>query len=140
MRRVPLFGAPPEPEKSLQNRIFEYILQVQQSAIQLKMNHWQTESLSEHKTLDKIFEGLHEFADELAESTMGEFGRPKITTTHLTISDRTITSAKWTLDNLKESTQDLIEELRVSGHEGLLALLGDFDAQLKKYLYLITLR
>lgn len=46
---------------------------------QTKLLHWQTESLAEHKSLDKLFKVLVETGDELAESVMGKYGRPELT-------------------------------------------------------------
>jgi DNA-binding ferritin-like protein len=45
---------------------------------QTKLLHWQTESLAEHKSLDKLFKVLVETGDELAESVMGKYGRPEL--------------------------------------------------------------
>lgn len=136
MRPTPIIEG---PEKSLSSRIFEYILGLQKSATQLKMNHWQTESYAEHKANDKFVKILLNFADDFAEAAMGELGRPKINTFPMTISDRSITSTKWVLENIKSETNEIIQELRISEFEGLLALVGDFDAELKKAIYLITL-
>lgn len=127
------------PEKSLNSKIFDYILKLKQCSVQLKMNHWQTESYAEHKATDSFVGAIDDFADALAESTMGELGRPRINTFTLTISDRSITSSKWVLESIKSETDELINELRVTEFEGLLALAGDFDVELKKTLYLITL-
>jgi len=46
---------------------------------QTKLLHWQTESYSEHKALDKLFDKLVGLTDTLVESTMGKYGRPKLT-------------------------------------------------------------
>jgi hypothetical protein len=46
--------------------------------IQIKLLHWQTESLSEHKALDKMFKDLVDLGDELVESVMGKYGRPHL--------------------------------------------------------------
>ena len=137
----PRFGAPRdlEPTKSLNSLIFEYISKLQQASLQLRMNHWQTESYAEHKATDGFIGELNDFIDSLGESTIGELGRPRINTQTLTVSDINITSTKWVIESIKTETQKIIEELRVSEFEGLLALLGDFDAVVKKTAYLITL-
>ena len=136
MRPIPGFES---PEKSLNSKIFEYLLNLQKCAVQLRMNHWQTESYAEHMATDGFITVITAFVDALGESTIGELGRPKINTVNLTISDRSITSTKWVLESIKTETDELVNELRVTEFEGLLALVGDFDAELKKALYLITL-
>ena len=45
---------------------------------QTKLLHWQTESLAEHKALDKLFGDLVDLGDELVESVMGKYGRPNL--------------------------------------------------------------
>lgn len=126
-------------QKSLKDKIFDYLMNLQKWEIQLRINHWQTDSYAEHKATDTAIGGIHSFVDALGESAMGEFGRPKINTNHITISDRNITSTKWVLESIKTETSEILSELKTTEYEGLLALVGDFDAELKKYLYLITL-
>jgi hypothetical protein len=46
---------------------------------QTKLLHWQTKSLAEHESLDKLFEELVNTGDELVESVMGKYGRPELT-------------------------------------------------------------
>ena len=124
---------------SLNDKIFSYLLKLQQHAAQLRMNHWQTESFAEHKATDGFIGAIYDFVDSLAESSMGEFGRPRISTVNLSVSDMSTTSTKWVLENIKEETLEILSELKVTEYEGLLALVGDFDAELKKVMYLITL-
>ena len=45
---------------------------------QTKLLHWQTISVSEHESLDKLFEDLVELGDELVETVMGKYGRPQL--------------------------------------------------------------
>ena len=46
---------------------------------QTKLLHWQTKSLAEHESLDKLFGELVDTGDELVESVMGKYGRPELT-------------------------------------------------------------
>jgi len=46
---------------------------------QTKLLHWETISLAEHESLDKLFEELVDLGDELVESVMGKYGRPQLT-------------------------------------------------------------
>jgi hypothetical protein len=141
LNQMPLekrFG-PPNLQKSLKDKLFDYLMKLQQSAAQLKMNHWQTESFAEHKATDGFVDAIYASMDAIAESTMGEFGRPKMNTVNLTVSDINITSTKWVLESLKSETSEIIAELKTTEYEGLLALVGDFDGELKKVMYLTTL-
>jgi hypothetical protein len=45
---------------------------------QIKLLHWQTKSYAEHKALDKLFNGIIGFQDDLVEVIMGKYGRPTI--------------------------------------------------------------
>jgi hypothetical protein len=45
---------------------------------QIKIIHWQTESYSEHKALDKLFNTLGEHIDRWVETFMGKYGRIKL--------------------------------------------------------------
>lgn len=128
-----------EDQKLLVDKLFEFILQLQQGAAQLKMNHWQTKNYAEHKITDNFINTIIKYIDKIAETTIGELGRPKINTTHLTISDNSITSTIWVLNLLKQYTQNIIEEIRLTKYEGILDLLGEFDAKLKKTIYLSSL-
>ena len=127
------------PQKSLKDKIFDYIIKLNQAALQLRINHWQTESYAEHKATDKFIGEIYSFIYSLAESTMGEMGRPKFNTTHLSVSDLSITSTKWVLESIKNDTFEILAELKVTDYEGLLSLTADFDLKLKKVIYLITL-
>jgi hypothetical protein len=48
---------------------FEYMLCI-------KMLHWQTHSLGEHKATDKLFSGMLPIMDMITEVAMGKYGRP----------------------------------------------------------------
>lgn len=45
---------------------------------QIKLLHWQTKSYAEHKALDKLFNGIIDFQDDLVEVIMGKYGRPTL--------------------------------------------------------------
>lgn len=46
---------------------------------QIKLLHWQTKSYAEHKALNKLFNGIVSFQDNLVETIMGKYGRPNLT-------------------------------------------------------------
>lgn len=53
---------------------------------QTKLLHWQTISLAEHKSLDKLFDDIVNLGDELVESVMGKYGRPQLGDEMLTMT------------------------------------------------------
>jgi DNA-binding ferritin-like protein len=55
--------------------VFSKILQ---NTSQSKLLHWQSALYGQHKALDKLFEGLADLGDTLAETIMGKYGRPTL--------------------------------------------------------------
>lgn len=55
--------------------VFSKILQ---NMAQTKLLHWQSKMYGQHKALDKLFEGLVDLGDTLAESIMGKYERPTL--------------------------------------------------------------
>lgn len=56
--------------------VFKMILQ---NTVQTKLLHWQSHLYGQHKALDKLFNGLIDKGDTLAETIMGKYGRPILT-------------------------------------------------------------
>jgi DNA-binding ferritin-like protein len=56
--------------------VFKMILQ---NTVQAKLLHWQSHLYGQHKALDKLFDGLIDKGDTLAETIMGKYGRPILT-------------------------------------------------------------
>jgi len=127
-------------DSSLINTLFDFILELQQGAIQLKMNHWLTTEYAEHKSNDSFVKILHKYADAIAETSMGEFQRPKIEAKHLNVNDISTTSTRWALDTIREKTNTIINALKGTDHEGILSIITEFDAEFKKAIYLSTLK
>jgi DNA-binding ferritin-like protein len=124
---------------SLSEKTFDFLICMMGCRDQLRMNHWQTKSYAEHKMTDDLMGDLSEYIDELGEAALGEFGRPTITSTHNMITDMGITSTKSVLEKLCSGTRELIAEYKITEIEGILAILGELDADLKKYKFLSTL-
>lgn len=55
--------------------VFSKILQ---NMAQAKLLHWQSRMYGQHKALDKLFEGIIDLGDNLAESIMGKYERPTL--------------------------------------------------------------
>jgi hypothetical protein len=53
--------------------VFSMILK---NMAQTKLLHWQSLRYGQHKALDKLFDGIIDHGDNLAESIMGKYGRP----------------------------------------------------------------
>ena len=74
---------------------------------QTKLLHWQTISLAEHESLDKLFGDLVEIGDELVESVMGKYGRPEL--------------------NPEESSMNLVNYENPDSPDGLPRFLSNID-------------
>jgi hypothetical protein len=103
------------------------------------MNHWQTKSYAEHKLTDDIMDSLAGFIDGIGEAALGSFGRPKINTMSTNISDISIASTDYVLKCLNTDVLNMIELYKETEYEGIFALLGELDADVKKFLFLSTL-
>lgn len=128
-----------EPD-SLIDKTFDSIIILLGFRNQIKMNHWQTASYAEHKMTDDLIESLDDFIDQLAESTIGSYGRPKINTKINNLSDNSITSTTYALSCISKCICELLQAYEQTNNEGLIALLGDFDANIKKFIFLNTLK
>ena len=106
---------------------------------QLKMNHWQTKSYAEHKLIDDLIESIDENTDKIAEATLGAFGRPKFNTISNNISDIAIASTEYVLNCINKDIQEMLCIYKETEQEGIIALLGDFDGDIKKFIFLSTL-
>lgn len=60
-------------EAGVYAHIFKMALQ---NTAQTKLLHWQSCLYGQHKALDKLFEGIIDLTDTLAESIMGKYGKP----------------------------------------------------------------
>ena len=62
--------------KSEKHNYAEFIRCSFEYALCIKMMHWQTFSLGEHKATDKLFTGMLPILDLVVETAMGKYGRP----------------------------------------------------------------
>ena len=123
----------------LLDKTFEFVIKLMGYRNQIKMNHWQTKSYAEHKMTDDLTSTLDESIDKIAESVIGAFGRPKINTVSTNIGDSAITSAEYVLSCINKDLLEMIDLYKESEQEGIFALLGDLDADIKKFIFLSTL-
>lgn len=134
------FGKPVEPgDLSLKDKTFEFLVQLMGYRAQLRLNHWQTTSYAEHKMTDKLLEVLEENIDTIGEIALGLFERPQINSMSISVQDMRIASTKYILDEINKSLCSLVEEYKVTSHEGMITALGDLCAEMNKFKYLSTL-
>jgi len=81
---TPKSPAPVEP-KSSSSKSSQVASRVLQNMAQAKLLHWQTNSYSEHKALDKFFDKFIKISDTLIESIMGKYGRPEFSDSERTL-------------------------------------------------------
>jgi len=127
-----------QPENLL-DKSFGFLIKLMGYRNQIRMNHWQTKCYAEHKMTDEMLSLLDSNIDKIGECVIGAFGRPKINTISNNISDIAIASTEYILNCICKDLLEMINYYKDCNQEGILALLGDFDAEIKKLTYLSTL-
>ena len=129
-----------EGSDNFQDITFNYLIKLMGCRNQLRMNHWQTKSYAEHKLTDDIIGTVTGFIDTIGETALGLYGRPKINTVSTNISDIGIASTSFVLKTLNEITTELLNVYKEANEsEGMIAILGELDADIKKFMFLDTL-
>jgi hypothetical protein len=123
----------------LKEKTFIFLIKLMGFRNQLRMNHWQTTSFAEHKMTDEFLGVLDSHIDLIGEAALGMFERPQINTMSTNISDIKIASTKFVLCEIEKDLYCLVEEYKVTNWEGMVALLGDFCAEVHKFKFLSTL-
>jgi len=126
-------------EESLQDKTFVFLVKLMGFRNQLRMNHWQTKSYAEHKLTDGVMASLTEYIDSIGEAALGTFGRPKFNTVSTNVQDISVASTDFILTLINDNTFQMIKDYKETEYEGILALLGELDADIKKFLFLCTL-
>lgn len=130
---------PKEENSGIKDNTFNFLMELMGYRNQLRMNHWQTKSYSEHKLTDDILGKLDGHIDTIGEAALGIFERPSVKTFTNEINDIKDVSTKTILNNIDNITDKLLEEYKEENMESMISLLGDFSADIKKYKYLSTL-
>lgn len=104
-----------------------------------KMIHYSTASNHEHELSDNVREDLLSFADELAESTFGFYGKPKFSQMSLKLDIQSTND----LGKLCQNTINLVEPIRTSFMKneklsGIVSLIDDFKQTMSKNVFLAT--
>jgi hypothetical protein len=128
-----------EGGNELKEKTFCFLMKIMGCRNQLRMNHWQTTSFAEHKMTDELLGILDNHIDKIGECALGMFDRPQINTTSNNISDIRVASSKFVIDEICKGLCELTEEYKVTQFEGMISLLGDFEADINKFKYLSTL-
>jgi len=123
----------------LQMKTFTFLMSLMGYNNQLRMNHWQTTSYAEHKLTDDAMGSLTGFIDAIGEAALGTFGRPKINTVSTNISDIAISSTDYVLKCIDEAVKEMVMIYKETEYEGIFALIGDLEGDVKKFLFLATL-
>jgi DNA-binding ferritin-like protein len=128
-----------QPNEDLKEKTFMFLVKMMGFRNQLRMNHWQTTSYAEHKMTDELLGVMDSNIDMVGEVALGLFERPQINTVSTNLSDIRIASSKFVLEEICKELQCLVEEYKVTSHEGMVTVLGDFCAEINKFKYLSTL-
>ncbi len=126
-------------DNPLREKTFSYLIHLMGCRDQLRINHWQTTSYAEHNMTDGFIGSISGYVDSIGEATLGALGRPTITSQSNLISDINMVSSKAIIDKVQDLTSEMLAEYKVTENEGIIALLGDFDADIKKFKFLATL-
>ncbi len=125
-------------DNKLKENSFLFLMKLMGYKNQLRMNHWQTFTYSEHKMTDELMEEIDEKVDEIGETLMGTFGRPNVEPFTNNISNIDLCNTKFVIDEIDNELCKLIESYKDTSYEGIISLLGDFSADIKKFKYLST--
>ena len=102
-----------------------------QSRDAMHLAHWNTQSYSEHKTLNAYYDGILELTDEFTEIYFGQVGRMKIIVPETQV------------ENPEEHLTDLrntIEEERENYTSNLQNTMDEMLSLIDQTLYLLTLK
>lgn len=104
-----------------------------------KMIHYSTESNHEHELADKVRSCIEDFADSLAESTFGYYGKPKY-------NDLSIEQSVPTTNDLGKLCQNVVDIadairsdfIKNDKLSGIVSLIDDFKKEMSKNVFLAT--
>lgn len=110
-------------------------------AAMTKRIHYSTKKNSMHKLCDDVFEKINDFADNLAETGYGLYGKP-------TLQDMTINvqvDERDTLPSICKDCLDICTQLRGAmdnlkdkQNQGIVSLIDDFMGNMLQIIYLST--
>lgn len=117
----------------------EFVCQLFQFQLQLKMYHWQTYDYGRHKATDNLMSELLSFTDLIIEGYMGKYKRVETPTTielQKNVTDKNVVTKLLNpfIDFLKQWKEDL------KGQEEFLHLIDDIQLKCEQTKYLMTLK
>jgi len=62
-------------KQNLTGELMQYASTFLGFVMQIHVFHWLTTSYSQHKALGKLYDGIHDLADDFMEAYMGKYGR-----------------------------------------------------------------
>ena len=105
----------------------------------LKMYHWTTDSYSNHKATNKLFENLSDLIDSFIEKYMGAFTRPVLKSgSSVPIQNMTKTKYVKLLKTAQEYLRGDLDKM-ISKNTELLNIRDEVLAELDQALYFATL-
>jgi DNA-binding ferritin-like protein len=109
---------------------------------QLRICHWQTDSFSEHKALDKAYNGLNGVIDDLVEVYQGKHGKLKFNDTiDLTLVNYEEISLQDILQDVYEYLQTtFVDDMDPEMDTDLLNIKDEGLAVINRLRYLLTLK
>lgn len=109
---------------------------------QVKIQHWQTTSYSEHKSLDDLYDSLADSIDEFIETFMGKYGRITSQTTFNLVLENYKNLGPMSLMNDMENylINELPTMLDSKKDTDLLNIRDEILGSVNKTKYLLTLR
>jgi hypothetical protein len=110
---------------------------------QIKLLHWQTKSYAEHKALDKLFNAIVAFQDDLVETIMGKYGRPNLSGDMkvLTMHNYEDCDCSEAIEKIKHCyCKECKSYFTAEEDPEILNILDEIIALLDKTMYLLTLK
>lgn len=112
-------------------------------AIMTKRVHYSTDSNHEHELADSIMDSIIDFADEIAESGFGHYGKPSIGDMSVKIK----VDERDSLEDICKDVTDIATQLRDAFEDdndvsvqSLVSIVDDFLGDIKKDMFLNTLK
>jgi len=106
---------------------------------QLKVFHWQTNSYSEHKALEKAYNNLDDLFDSFVEIYYGKYGRPTDAPEYTIKLEIYAGDIKEIISGFRDQMMQELDNLLNENDKDLLNLKDEIEGEFNKLLYLLSL-